>query len=292
MTRQPSTVELSFRPATLDRAGLEYCFAKNGVVILKGLLAADFISDLCDRIHRLVDARLQSLGAEVKNEGIDSCLARLLALDQIYAMDVIRAARSLPEFYRAFTDPALVGIAQLLLGTEVLQCIHDIAQFRVDPPNYDERNFAWHQDFQYNVASLNAVTAWFPLTSVTEDMGYLAVVPGTHGQIIPVIEDRSRHTSGRGTAHSTLRFDVDPVDLERRAVLLDSIGPGDVVFFHCLLLHRSGRNRSNRARLVMNPRYAEALDSAVVQRGWIAMSDRTQDVFARYYPDSIRSTAG
>jgi ectoine hydroxylase-related dioxygenase (phytanoyl-CoA dioxygenase family) len=292
MTDQSSTADLSFRSGALERAELEQCFAKNGVVILRGLLGADFISYLRDRIHRLIDARLRSLGGETSSEGIDACLARLLAFNQIHAMDVIRAARSLPEFYRAFTDPVLLGIVQRLLRTEVLQCIHDIAQFRIDPPNYDERNFTWHQDFQYNVASLNAVTAWFPLTSVTEEMGNLAVVPGTHDRIVPVIEDRSRHTSGRGTAHSTLRFDVDPAELERRAVLLDGIEPGDVVFFHCLLLHRSGRNRSTRARLVMNPRYAEALDSAVVQRGWIAMSDRTQDVFARYYPDSIRQAAG
>jgi len=287
MTAMPSAETFAFRAESMDPVAVKRCFDAHGIVILKSLLDSDFIADIRHAIESLVGARLHSLGLSGGAEDLDGQLGALLAADQHYAMEIITVLKDSPEYYRAFTNEAIIKSVKTLLATDTLQCIHDISQFRIDPPNFDVRNFAWHQDYQYNVASQNAVTAWFPITPIGEDMGFLAVAPGTHRQMLKVIEDRSSHLQGRGTTHSTLRFDVDAGALERRAVLLDNVRPRDVVFFHSLLLHRSGWNRSQRARFVMNPRYADALDPAVVARGWVAMRDRTQDAFARYYPDMI-----
>lgn len=282
-----SASAFTFAAGAVEDATLQDCYRRQGLVVLKGLVEADLVTELGGRIGDLATARLESLGKTARGD-LDTRLSQLLAVNQVLAMDIIRALKNMPEFYRAFTDPAITRVAKALLKADVLHCVHDIAQVRIDPPNYHERDFAWHQDFQYNVASLNAVTAWFPITPIVEEMGYLAVIPGSHTRIVPVIEDWKDHTPGRGTAHSTLRLDIDQASLEKDAVAIPDVRPGDIVFFHCLLLHRSGKNRSSRARLVMNPRYAEALDSAVVKRGWVAMSNKKQDVFREFYPDLVR----
>lgn len=258
-----------------------------GFIVVRGLLPAGWLEELRSCIFDLVTARLQSLGRDACDD-LDDRLGQLLEINQQHAMDVIRAFKNTPEFYGAFTEPALLTVVRGLLGVKELHCVHDLAQIRIDPPNFHARDFPWHQDFQYNVASQNAVTAWFPLTPITKEMGYLAVIPGSHGTIIPVTEHREGHMPGRGTTHSTLRLDIDQVALEAQAVELTDIEPGDVVFFHCKLLHRSGKNHSTRCRLVMNPRYAEALDGDVVKRGWVTVSDRKPDAFREFFPKLIR----
>ncbi len=138
-------------------------------------------------------------------------------------------------------DDKLHDVCRACLNCETLLSIHDIAQFRIDPPNHDERNFEWHQDFQYNVMSMNSATIWYPLKNVCEEMGPMAVVPGSHRTIVPVEMNFEGHKPGSGLMHAVLRFEVDEREAERKAVVLCPIEEGDIVVFHSLMLHRQRR---------------------------------------------------
>jgi ectoine hydroxylase-related dioxygenase (phytanoyl-CoA dioxygenase family) len=257
-----------------------------GIVVLKGLLPQSELAEQRRAIAQLLALRLQSLG-ESPDGNIDVSLNRLLRIDRGHAMDIIRAIKDSPFFYRSLADERLQAVARACLSCDTLMAVHDLAQFRIDPPNDDVRNFAWHQDFQYNVTSLNAVTVWYPLTAVSDDMGPLVVVPGSHLRILPVEMDFSEHRPGTGTAHSTVRFDAG--DAERQAVALRGLEEGDVVLFHSLMVHRSSPNRSTRARWTFNPRFSDGADPEFVSRGWLAVRDKTQDLFAKLYPDLVRN---
>ena len=163
-----------------------------------------------------------------------------------------------PFFYAILADTKLLEISKACLNCETLLSIHDIAQFRIDPPNHDERNFEWHQDFQYNVMSMNSATIWYPLKRVSAEMGPLVVVPGSHRTIVPVEMNFEGHQPGSGLMHAVLRFDVDEREAERKAVVLCAIEEGDVIVSHSLILHRSGANRSKRSRWTVNPRFGDA----------------------------------
>src|SRR4029079_19712053 len=101
------------------------------------------------------------------------------------------------------------------------------------------------------------------------------IAPGSHKKMLPVEMDFSKNVPGSGKMHSTIRIKADGRDLERNALSVGPLDAGDAIIFHSLLLHRSGLNRSNRSRLIMNPRYADALDPAFVGRGWRAVRDKT-----------------
>lgn len=271
-----------------DPKAIREIYQRDGIVVVRGLIAEPRLEHFRSVLRTIISVRLKALNIEPAADNLDSLFAQLAEIDQNLAMDVIRISKDLPEFYEAFTDPDLLFCVRACLGSEIVQSVHDIAQIRIDPPDYYKRNFDWHQDYPYNVASQNAVTAWWPLTSLTEDMGFLRIVPGSHKAILPVRYDASRHKSGSGTFHSTLNLDVDRDILERDGVPLDGLEPGDVALFHCLVVHRSGLNTSNRARWVMNPRYADALDPVVIDRGWRTVRDNNQTLFRDLHADVIR----
>jgi hypothetical protein len=132
--------------------GLRECFEQYGIVVVKGLLSKAEIAEQRRAVHRLVEIRLESEG-KISSGDID---ADLRQLDN--AMDIIRAVKDSPFFFGVLSHPKLQDAAKACLGCETLLAVHDIAQFRIDPPDDDVRNFDWHQDFQYNVTSLDGVT--------------------------------------------------------------------------------------------------------------------------------------
>lgn len=274
--------------AGVEAERLRRAFEAFGVVVIRNLLAKDTLSEQRAAVNRLLAIKLQRLGHSSVSEDIDDNLNALVELDQRHAMDIIRAIKDSPFFYAILADARLHDISKACLNCETLLSIHDIAQFRIDPPNHDERNFEWHQDFQYNVMSMNSATIWYPLKRVSEEMGPLVVVPGSHRTIVPVEMNFEGHKPGSGLMHTVLRFQVDECEAERKAAVLCPIEEGDVVVFHSLMLHRSSANRSNRSRWTVNPRFGDAADPAFADRGWLAVRDRTQRAFAEYYPQYVK----
>ena len=138
---------------------------------------------------------------------------------------------------------SMVDSAELLLGGEVY---HYHSKMIMKEPRIGGA-WAWHQDYGYWYQ--NGVL--FPLlTSVsiavdraTKENGCLQVL-------------KASHLAGR--VDHTLTGDQAGADLERVNELAKRLGlvyvemdPGDVLFFHCNLLHRSDQNRSEHPRWSM-----------------------------------------
>jgi len=278
--------------AGIEAAELRRAFEQFGVVVVKGLLVRDDLGRQRDAVNTLLRIRLETLGHSSTSDDIDVNVDALLAIDRRHAMDIIRAIKDSPFFYEILADPRLHHVSKACLGCESLLSIHDIDQFRIDPPNDDARNFEWHQDYQYNMMSMNSATIWYPLKRITEDMGPLVVAPGSHREIVPVEMDFSGHQPGSGSMHAVLRFRVEEDRAERHALPLCPVEEGDVVVFHSLLLHRSSANRSTRSRWTVNPRFGDAADPAFAGRGWLGVRDKTQGLFAEYHPQYVKPSGG
>lgn len=277
--------------AGVEAPRLRGAFDEFGIAVLKNLIPVDRLREQRDAVNRLLVIRLERLGHRTTSDDIDDNFNALMRLDRRYAMEIIRAIKDSPFFFGILADPTLHAVCKACLNCDTLLSIHDIAQFRIDPPNDDVRNFDWHQDFQYNVMSLNAATIWYPLKRVDHDMGPLVVVPGSHRTIMPVEMNFSRHEPGSGTMHAVLHFVVDADAAEHAGLTLMPLEEGDVVVFHSLLLHRSSANRSQRSRWTVNPRFGDAADPAFADRGWRAVRDRTQAVFAECFPQYVKTPA-
>jgi phytanoyl-CoA hydroxylase len=123
------------------------------------------------------------------------------------------------------------------------------------PPNVDGRH-PLHQDllyFPFRPAD-RIIASWTALERVTKENGCLVVVPGTHkGKLLP-------HENPPDIEHLNAGyFGAKDIGDEMARRVHVEMEPGDTVFFHPILLHGSGRNRTQSFRRAISAHYT-ALD--------------------------------
>lgn len=104
--------------------------------------------------------------------------------------------------------------------------------------------WAWHQDYGYWYQNgclwpLMASAA-VAVDAATRDNGCMQVLVGSHhmGRVDHVLTGEQSGADAERVAEARERLPLEHCELE----------PGDVLFFHCNLLHRSDQNRSDNAR--------------------------------------------
>jgi ectoine hydroxylase-related dioxygenase (phytanoyl-CoA dioxygenase family) len=114
---------------------------------------------------------------------------------------------------------------------------------RIDLPQVTRELAVWHQDYRYVRGNQRIVTAWIPLQDTAYIHGCLMVMPGSH-RLGPLEHD--------GQALMKRHYPSGIFDREVRYV---EMRRGDLLLFHSLLLHSSGINLSDCARLSLQSRY-------------------------------------
>ena len=120
-----------------------------------------------------------------------------------------------------------------------------------------------HQDWPSNLGSTNGVTCWIPLQDVDEELGPLEIVPDSH--LLGALEHQGTPPVIHGIATDTF-FNYVPVPIKI----------GDALFFHTMLIHKSGENKTDdRIRWSMHFRYNDASEQSFIDRRY--PSNRTND---------------
>lgn len=137
------------------------------------------------------------------------------------------------------TSAALAAPLARLLGPEVVlsQAHHNCVMTK--HPRFGSLT-GWHQDIRYwSFERPELVSAWLALGRERDENGCLWMVPGSHAMELE---------RGRFDDRIFFREDLE----ENRALIEQRVAvdlePGDVLFFHCRLLHAAGRNRSEATK--------------------------------------------
>jgi len=107
--------------------------------------------------------------------------------------------------------------------------------------------WAWHQDYGYwyqnGVLAPNLCSAFIAVDPATKENGCLQVIRGTHalGRIEHVLTGDQAGADLTRVDEILKRFELVYVEME----------PGDTLYFHANLLHRSDQNRSEKPRWSM-----------------------------------------
>lgn len=262
-------------------------FQQLGAVIVGNALQADLLKQFRHSIRCLLHKQLQQATADntpfsEERRSLDELFSTLCTIDRKRAGHVYDAIQWLPEYLQILSASGLVDAAKVLLNTTHVISPPVLSWVRIDRHGEEQNYFPWHQDYSYNLASRPTVTAWMPLLDITNDMGPLTIVPGSHHFHYPVeVNESDRYAK---------LTDVDINDLEANAI---TVTPkvGEVLFFHQLLLHRSGSNQSDRARWVLNARWASLDDPAFTERGWQFRRERSFQMLQQLHPDKYRAMA-
>jgi ectoine hydroxylase len=184
---------------------------------------------------------------------------------------------------------SIVKSAEKLLGGEVY---HYHSKMIMKDPRVGGA-WTWHQDYGYwyqnGVLAPLLCSAFIAVDPATRENGCMQVLRGSHelGRIDHVLSGEQAGADRERVAEIQKRLALVYVEMK----------PGDTLFFHCNLLHRSDQNRSDNPRWSMiccynaarndpykeshHPRYTpleQVPDSAIKAAGLKRFSDPHTDV--------------
>jgi len=230
---------------------------KHGYVVAPGLLEQADLDLWLERLDAIVNGRVPPAEGMLVMRDVMVAKGAVKPGTRMEAIAKLQDYEKDPVLDSYTVHPSILDCVERFIGRDVMT-IHTMLINK--PPNVDGRH-PLHQDllyFPFRPAS-RIVASWTALERVTKENGCLVVVPGTHeGELLehenpPDIEWlNAAYFGAKGVGEAMARR----VHLEME--------PGDTVFFHPVLLHGSGRNRTQGFRRAISAHYS-ALD---VHWGW------------------------
>ena len=237
---------------------------ENGFVVAPGLLPQPDLEGWLTRLSDIVEGRVEPAEGMLVMKDVMVAKGAVSPDSRLEAIAKIQDYEKDPVLDSYTTDSRILDCVERFVGHDV-QTIHTMLINK--PPNVDGRH-PLHQDllyFPFRPAD-RIVASWTALERVTKENGCLVVIPGTHrGELLEHENPDWDYLNGG-------YFGVANVGeaMDRRVHL--EMEPGDTVFFHPVLLHGSGRNRTQGFRRAISAHYT-ALD---VEWAW-----GTKETFAR-----------
>ncbi len=210
-------------------------FERNGFVIARGLVDRERCEALKALARRQLAAQTPPLEyeAQVKYPGSP---VSTQAPGGTTVRRLLQACARDPLFRELATSPTIAARLRQLLGpdVELSQTHHNCIMTK--NPAFSSAT-GWHQDIRYwSFEKPELVSVWLALGPEHEENGCLWLVPGSH---------RLGLRRDQYDSDLFLRTDLDENDRILKNRMAAELDEGDVLFFHCRLLHAAGRNRTD-----------------------------------------------
>ena len=200
-------------------------FEEHGWVVVRGVVPPGELADL----RGLFNLVVPEIAYPRREDGI--------------LWEITGAAQRIPPLAAVARDVRFAALAAGALGCGTVQLLQDSLLYK--PPR-DGGPVEWHQDHTYvgYLAPPRVISLRVALLPEDELSGCMRVVDGSHrwGSIGAV----------RALSEGQVDSLLPALGPGQRAALANArlltLEPGDVTIHHCLLLHGSGPNRSDRAR--------------------------------------------
>ncbi len=256
-TARPGTRETPIGDEMLDS------YWQNGFVVVPGLVPQADLDRWLARLGDIVEGRVEPAEGMLVMRDVMVAKGAVRPGSPLEAVAKIQDYEKDPVLDSYTTHERVLDCVERIVGRDV-QTVHTMLINK--PPNVDGRH-PLHQDllyFPFRPAD-RIVASWTALERVSQENGCLVAIPGSHrGELLAHGNPDWEYVNGG-------YFGVREVGdaLERRVHL--EMEPGDTVFFHPVLLHGSGRNRTQGFRRAISAHYT-ALDVE-----WAWTTDRTFD---------------
>jgi phytanoyl-CoA hydroxylase len=228
-------------------------FQNSGYVIVRNLCASDDVAELKRLADREYNTRLAPIELET-DVGYPGAPTSIASAGGNTIRRLLNAVDRSPRFKAWMCGPVLVERIETLIGeAAVMSRVHHNC-IMTKHPNYGSET-GWHRDSRYWSFKLpDLVSAWLALGYERPENGALMLVPGSHK--LEIGEDRF-------DSRKFLRSDsVENARLVDSAVRI-SLNPGDVLFFHCQVLHAAGRNADKEIKWSLVSTYYGVSNSPV-----------------------------
>lgn len=174
--------------------------------------------------------------------------------------------KQLPSFINISSMSANADLYKNLVDSDLVCWAGSGNGIRIDLPEEKDFLYPWHQDFPYQMRSMDGSVFWTPLKPVTEELGPLEVAVGSHKNgVYKLFYDE---TLGNLPQGYKLRVQNADDIIKNFECIKVRIEPSDLLIFDFRLLHKSGFNKSKAARWSMQFRYFNVRDKYGSDNSW------------------------
>jgi ectoine hydroxylase-related dioxygenase (phytanoyl-CoA dioxygenase family) len=232
---------LSFR----DESGIARHFEKHGLVIINDLLRVEDLTDVREDIKHLIQWYQVKAGLP-KAQGDDTFTSGLQSLEKTnreYVGAVYDTIYQMPSFMRLISNPLIEHCIKGLLGLGKENPLYGYTNRCLFAPPFDERRtYGWHQEVFYTVPDSRYIQTFAPLVfDTTTSTGTIEVCLGSHKEGLTRQEWREEP----GSATQVL---VDCAIVNKYPQVSVEMKLGELALFSGFMIHRSGKNTSDRVR--------------------------------------------
>ena len=214
-------------------------FAAHGFVVLRDVVDVTVRSRLVQQISQDIEPLVGPAEFEA-DVGYPGAPDRRTAPGGETPRRLLHAYARSDELKALATHPLVSPVLGRFLGDSVClsQCHHNCIMTK--HPGFSSATL-WHQDVRYwSYQRPELISAWFALGDETRENGALWVIPGTH------MLDFEAHRLDKDLFLRSELADNQALIEQAQVVELNA---GDVLLFHCRLLHAAGRNESESVKL-------------------------------------------
>jgi phytanoyl-CoA hydroxylase len=225
-------------------------YDERGYFVVPGLFEPDVLAEWHRRFLDIVESRIEPADGMLVMRDVMVATGAVTPGTSSEAIAKIQDFHNDPVLFDGYAKhPKLLEWVEDIIGPDI-KSIHSMLINK--PPGVDGRH-PLHQDllyFPFRPADL-IVATWTALEDCTQENGCLVAVPGSHkGELLKHVNMDWEYQNYGYFGAKDVGAHEGRVHLEMRA--------GDSVFFHPLLLHGSGINRSAGFRRAISCHYASA----------------------------------
>ncbi|CAF0832201.1 unnamed protein product [Adineta ricciae] len=253
-------------------------YEKNGFLVIRNLVKAKTLDHFRERFQQVCVGIVKVPGMTVMK---DVAIAKSEFADGEKAITKIQDFTLDDELFKYCCEPEIVKYVENFTGPNIM-AMHTMLINKPPDPGTQSSRHPLHQDlyyFPFRPAD-RIVCAWTAMETINRENGCLVVIPGSHTGELEVHEYPKWKGGVNKMYHGIQKFDPN-----QKMVHLH-METGDTVFFHPLLIHGSGTNRSSRFRKAISCHYA---DSACE---YIECKDGVQDFISKEVTDIFRKKTG
>jgi phytanoyl-CoA hydroxylase len=226
------------------------CYDEQGYLVVPGFFERKELRPWLERFEAIAAGRVPPAADMLVMRDVMVAKGAVQPTSRLEEIAKIQDFHNDPVLFGGYAKhPKLLDWVEGFVGPDV-KSIHNMLINK--PPGVDGRH-PLHQDllyFPFRPAD-KIVATWTALEPCTRENGCLVVVPGTHkGELL-------EHEVPDWDYVNFLYVGVKGVGERTERIHLE-MEPGDTVFFHPILLHGSGQNRTSGFRRAISAHFASA----------------------------------
>ncbi|XP_051007307.1 phytanoyl-CoA dioxygenase, peroxisomal [Acomys russatus] len=225
-------------------------YEENGFLVIKNLVSDDDIQRFRAEFDRICRNEVKPPGIVIMR---DVTIAKLDTVPTEKVVSKIQDFQEDEELFRYCNLPQILKYVECFTGPNIM-AIHGMLINKPPDSGKKTSRHPLHQDLHYFPIrpSNRIVCAWTAMEHIDRNNGCLLVFPGTHkGTLKP-----HGYPKWEGGVNKMYHGIQDYKQDSNRVYL--TMEKGDTVFFHPLLIHGSGRNKTQGFRKAISCHYASS----------------------------------